>query len=68
MEPHRNLGRNGLDLSGVGETYVINDGVDQSQLGEMIVALAVLADVDSNVVGRMTLVLDFESRVIDFLD
>jgi hypothetical protein len=63
----RDLGWNRFGL-GVADSYVFNDGVNQSTLGRLIEAVAKFLDADSNIICWVALVLNVESQVLDILD
>jgi hypothetical protein len=63
----RDLGWNWFGL-GVADSYIFNDGVNQSTLGKLIEAVAKFLDADSHIICWVALVLNVESQVLDFLD
>jgi hypothetical protein len=67
MESKRDLGWNWFGL-GVTDSHVVNYGVNQSMLCKFIEAVAMFLDADSHIICWVALILDIESRVLDFLD
>ena len=57
MEDLRGLGWDLPDPMQAREAHIINDGVNEYLLGEVVVAIAGALDVDTNVVSWVTLVL-----------
>jgi hypothetical protein len=66
-ESKRDLSWNGFGL-GVAESYVLNDGFNQSTLGKFIGAVAKFLDADSHIICWVALILNVESQFLDFLD
>jgi hypothetical protein len=67
METKGDFGWNRFGL-GVADSYVFNDGVNQSTLGKLIEAIAMFLDADSHIICWVALILDVEFQVLDFID
>jgi hypothetical protein len=67
MKLKGDLGWNWFGL-GVADSYVFNDGVNQSMLSKFIEAIALFLDADSHIICWVALILNVESQVLDFLD
>jgi hypothetical protein len=67
MESKSDLGWNWFAL-GVTDSYVFNDGVNQSMLVKLIEAVAKFLDADSDIICWVALILNVEPQVLDFLE
>jgi hypothetical protein len=67
MKLKGDLGWNRFGL-GVGDSRIINDGVNQSTLIKFIEAVTMFLDADSRIIFWVVLILNVESQALDFLD
>jgi hypothetical protein len=53
---------------GVADSYVFNDGVNESRLSKLIGAVAKFLDADSHIICWVALILNIKTQVLDFFD